>query len=47
MTGWFQVKADGADLLMWWEYLVKGGVRQLAQARGKELKNQRLGQLNI
>ena len=47
MTGWLQVKADGADLLTWWEYLIKGGVRQLAQTRGKELKNQRLGQLNI
>ena len=47
MTGWLQVKADGADLLTWWEYLVKGGIRQLAQTRGKELKNQRLGQLNI
>ena len=47
MIGWLQVKADGADLLTWWEYLVKGGVIQLAQARGKEIKNQRLGQLNI
>ena len=47
MQGWLQVKAQGADLSTWWESMVKGGVRKLAQTRGEEIKNQRLGQLNI
>ena len=46
MIGWTHAKA-GADLLVWWQYLVKGGIKHLAKIRGKELKKERLGKLNI
>ena len=47
MIEWIRVKEAGADLLLWWEHLVKGGIKQLAKVRGREIKKQRLGQLNI
>ena len=46
MNGWTHAKI-GADLLVWWQYLVKGGIKHLAKIRGKELKKERLGKLNI
>ena len=46
MIGWTHAKA-GADLLVWWQYLVKNGIKHLAKTRGKELKKERLGKSNI
>ena len=43
MIVWKQVKEDGADIITWWQYLVKGGVKHM----GKELKKKRMGHLNI
>ena len=37
MTVWLQVKEQGADLLMWWQLIVKKGVKLLAQVRGREI----------
>ena len=47
MQGWQQVKEDGAEVLLWWEYLVKGGIKDLARTRSKELKKQNIGRLNV
>ena len=47
MLGWQQIKSEGVDLLMWWQLIVKKGIKQIAQVRGKELKKQRMGQLNL
>ena len=47
MLGWQQIKAEGVDLLMWWQLIVKKGIKEIAQVRGKELKKQRMGQLNL
>ena len=41
------MKDDGAEVLLWWEYLVKGGIKQIAIQRGKELKKLNLGRLNM
>ena len=46
MIGWTHGKA-GADLLVWRQYLVKNGIKHLAKTRGKELKKEQLGKLNI
>ena len=47
MRQWQEVKDNGVEVLQWWEYLVKTGIKQLALARTKELKKQRMGKLNI
>ena len=47
MLIWNQVREAGADLLTWWQYLVKRGIRHLAKERGRELLKQRRGQLNL
>ena len=41
MQGWLKVKEDGAEVLLWWEYLVKGGIKNLAITRSKELKKKK------
>ena len=33
--------------MLWWEYLVKDGIKQLALTRSKELKKQKMGRLNV
>ena len=38
---------ENIDLMAWWQYLVKAGIKKLAQNRGKIMKKQRLGQLKI
>ena len=38
MIGWEQIKSEG---------VVKKGIKQIAQVRGKELKKQRMGKLNL
>ena len=47
MLIWNQVKDSGADLLTWWQHLVKRGVLHLARVRARELLKQRRGQLNL
>ena len=39
MQGWQQVRQnENIDLLVWWQYLVKTGIKKLALDRSKELK---------
>ena len=45
--GWLQVKEAGADLMLWWDSMVKGGIKYLATQRGKEIKKQNIGLLNM
>ena len=47
MLEWNKVKDDGVEVLLWWEYLVKNGIKQLAITRSKEIKKQNMGRLNI
>ena len=47
MADWLQVKEAGADLMLWWDAIVKGGIKYLAVQRGKELKKEKIGKLNI
>ena len=43
MVEWQDVKDHGVDVLIWWEKLVKPGIRKLALERSKELKKERRG----
>ena len=47
MLEWLAVKEHGVDILIWWEKLVKPGIRRLAKARGKEMNKERRGYLNL
>ena len=47
MADWLEVKNQGVDILIWWENLVKPGVKQLAMVRGKEMNRERRGYLNL
>ena len=47
MAEWQEVRSHGVDILIWWEKLVKPGIRKIALARGKELKKERRGHLNF
>ena len=44
---WQQVRENGANVLKWWEYMVKPGICHLAKSRAAELQKQRCGQLNL
>ena len=41
MLGWQAVRSYGLDTLLWWEQLVKPGVKKLAQKRARELSRDR------
>ena len=47
MTDWQPVRDYGVDVLVWWEELVKPGIRRLAIERGRELNKERRGHLNL
>ena len=47
MVEWNNVKEGGVDILLWWDLLVKPGVKKLLINRGKEIKQERLGALNL
>ena len=47
MSEWKAVKDQGVDVLIWWEKLVKPGIRRLAITRGKEMNRDRRGFLNL
>ena len=47
MAEWLQVKEAGADLMLWWDLMVKGGIKYLPIQRGKELEKQNIGILNM
>jgi hypothetical protein len=45
LADWKLVRDLGLDLLVWWERLVKPGIRRLALERGRELSKERRGAL--
>ena len=45
MLEWQRVKEAGANTMLWWELLVKPGIKSLLIERGKEMNNERSGQL--
>ena len=47
MKEWREVKNQGVDILVWWEKLVKPGIRRLAITRGKEINRERRKYLNL
>ena len=47
MVDWQEMKQLGLEVLLWWELVVKPGVRKLAIQRSKELKKEKRGELNI
>ena len=47
MLEWQEVKQHGVDVLVWWENLVKPGVRRLAKNRGNQLNKERRSKLNL
>ena len=47
MADWLEVRANGVEVTAWWEELVKPGIRRLGIERGKELKKQRRGELDL
>ena len=47
MEGWQAVRSYGLDTLLWWEHLVKPGVKKLSQKRGRELTREKHEELNL
>ena len=47
MAEWNNVKQSGVDIMLWWDLLVKPGIKKLLINRGKEIKQERLGALNL
>jgi hypothetical protein len=47
MSYWLLVKDMGVNVLVWWEELVKPGIRRLAKVRGREINKHRRGVLNL
>ena len=47
MKDWLKVKDAGADLMVWWDSMVKNGVKFLAKRRGIEINKERQGILNM
>ena len=47
MSRWNQAKEGGLELMVWWEVLVKPGIKKLAMERGKEMNKERRGMLNL
>ena len=47
MADWKEVKDNGLDVLLWWDIVVKPGVKKLAIQRSKELNLQKRGELNL
>ena len=47
MLGWRRVHSFGMDTLLWWEVIVKPGVRKLAKTRAFEIAKERKGELSL
>ena len=47
MVGWQRIRSFGLDVLVWWEYVVKPGVKKLAQSRSRELTKESREELNL
>ena len=47
MEGWQNIRSFGMDVLVWWENIVKPGVKKLAQQRGREMTKLSREELNL
>ena len=47
MSEWLLVKHSGVNIMNWWEYMVKPGIKRLLIERGKMIKWERSGKLNL
>ena len=47
MVKWKEIHQAGLDILTWWEFVVKPGVRNIALGRRKELNKEKRGELNM
>ena len=47
MADWQEVRELGLDVLLWWEVMVKPGIKKLALQRSKELNKDKKGVLNL
>ena len=47
MQGWKNIKSFGLDTLIWWENIVRPGIKKLAKQRGRELIRQMREELNV
>ena len=47
MVSWKNIKSFGLGLLIWWENIVKPGVKKLAQQRSREMTKKKRGELNL
>ena len=47
LLGWINIKSFGLDVLVWWENIVKPGIKKLAQTRSREISKQVKGELNL
>ena len=47
VSEWSSVKDQGVDVMLWWEQMVKPGIKRLLIDRGKEIKQERSGILNL
>ena len=44
---WIEVKMFDLDVLPWWEWMVKPGIKKLLVERGKEITKEKKGALNL
>ena len=47
MQGWEAVRSYGLDTLVWWEHVVKPGVKKLAQRRARTMTRESKEELNL
>ena len=47
MSDWKNIKAFGMDTLLWWEVVVKPGIKKLGMQRGKQMSKDSKAELNL
>jgi hypothetical protein len=47
MADWESIRAFGMDSLLWWEVVVKPGIRRLGMVRGKQMAKDSRAELNL
>ena len=47
MSDWKNIKAFGMDTLLWWEVMVKPGIKKLGMQRGRQMSKDSRSELNL
>ena len=47
MIDWKNIRAFGMNTLLWWEVVVKPGIRKLGMQRGKQMSKDSRAELNL